>query len=92
MTVAITWLTEELQLGATSGPKSIPVFLGHGVQDARVNIILGRTAGQCLSDLGADVTCVEYEALGHWYSPNMLRDMADFVWKETGWTPQIQQL
>lgn len=80
--VAVAWLREELDMPARSKSdmlKRTPVFLGHGVEDDRVDIWLGRKAASCLKDIGVDVCWREYEGLGHWYPEDMLRDLADFL-------------
>ncbi|KAK4212154.1 alpha/beta-hydrolase [Rhypophila decipiens] len=91
---AIEWLRTEIELDQSkeqgkakdSGFKPIPVFLGHGVEDGNVSITLGRTAFSCLTDLGVErAEWKEYEGLGHWYSAEMLSDIVDWIWRETGW-------
>ena len=45
-----------------------PVFIGHGAEDPKVSLHLGKSMFQILSNgLGMDVTWRSYEALGHWY-------------------------
>ncbi|KAK4865004.1 hypothetical protein LT330_001627 [Penicillium expansum] len=45
-----------------------PVFLGHGSEDLKVSVELGRKMSHVLSaGLGMDVTWMAYEGLGHWY-------------------------
>lgn len=89
---AIGWLREELGLPSTTSPSAplkfqdIPFFLGHGVQDDRVSVVLGRRASECLSSVGGRVCWHEYVPLGHWYSGEMLRDMVHFICRETGWS------
>lgn len=84
---AINWLREELELRLDLGEgntheevglvfNKIPVFLGHGVEDEKVSVVLGRAAFSCLRGLGVDgVEWKEYEGLGHWYSSEMLSDI-----------------
>ncbi|KAK3322758.1 Alpha/Beta hydrolase protein [Apodospora peruviana] len=98
-TRAVSWLREEIQLERSSSTRSeeeqndpklvfqrVPVFLGHGVEDDRVGVVLGRTASQCLRDLGcAEVELKEYSGLGHWYSAEMLRDLVSWMKAKTGW-------
>jgi predicted esterase len=72
--------TEELRL------REIPLFLGHGVEDDRVYICLGREAASFLKLLGVNVVMKEYGGLGHWYSGDMLNDLVGFVRLRTGWT------
>lgn len=83
--LATGWLREQLGL-PSSHPSSetlpaqkIPIFMGHGEQDERVSIELGRRAAECLGELGAGVCWKEYDDLGHWYSSEMLKDMLHFL-------------
>lgn len=82
---AVTWLREQLDLPALqlpSKPLSIQrtsIFLGHGGQDEKVSIMLGRRASECLSELGMSVCWEEYDGLGHWYSSDMLSDLVHFL-------------
>ena len=79
---AVHWLREELQLSSSSTRRDLGgtrVFLGHGVEDDRVSVVLGRQASACLTKMGTDVSWREYEGLGHWYSGDMLRDMVRFL-------------
>lgn len=90
---AVTWLKEEIQvsevrsLSTRRDLSNIPVFLGHGVKDDRVGVVLGREAFACLNDLGIDASWREYESLGHWYSGDLLRDMVQFIQSKTKWGP-----
>ncbi|KAL8903386.1 MAG: hypothetical protein Q9207_003960 [Kuettlingeria erythrocarpa] len=82
---AIAFLCEELGLTAKDPPLSfqrIPLFMGHGVQDEKVPISLGREAVSCLKHLGTSVEWQEYEGLGHWYSDLMLSHLVGTL-KET---------
>jgi len=83
---ALHYLREELQLGKgrETGFKSIPVFLGHGEEDQRVSIRLGREAKYCLDLLGLDAQMMAYEGLGHWYSPAMMGDIFQFLRERLG--------
>lgn len=78
---AVNFLREELDLDRTAKTtfREVPIFLGHGIEDDRVKIDLGREAQKCLHSLGADVQMKEYEGLGHWYSEDMLRDIFQFL-------------
>lgn len=62
---------------------STPVFLGHGADDAYVNIELGRQARHVLSQIGLKVEWREYsgaEQEGHWMkAPEELDDVAEFL-------------
>ena len=90
---AMAWLREETEVhtssqGTGNGDfvfKGVPVFLGHGTEDDRVSVVLGRDASCCLPGLGIDAKWLEYEGLGHWYSGPMLRDLVEFVREKTGW-------
>ncbi|KAH7311148.1 Alpha/Beta hydrolase protein [Rhexocercosporidium sp. MPI-PUGE-AT-0058] len=78
---AVTLLREELDMNDKNGTvfRHIPIFLGHGTDDQRVNINLGRESQKCMELLGAGVRMVEYEGLEHWYSKDMLRDIFEFL-------------
>ncbi|KAK7948861.1 uncharacterized protein PG986_009747 [Apiospora aurea] len=83
---AVTWLSEQIDLSCAdrtvrtdNAPDMTPVFLGHGILDDKVNVVLGRMAREILSQLGLQVTWKEYGDLGHWYSNDMLRDLAEFL-------------
>ncbi|CAK3799082.1 Acyl- thioesterase [Lecanosticta acicola] len=86
---AIEYLREELEIsGSDASPEStatVPRFLGHGTEDDRVPIKLGREAAQLLRRLELNVSFKEYEGLGHWYSPQMLTDIIEFIESSTGW-------
>lgn len=89
---AVEWLRDELRLDTTASSdegtpvfQSVPVFLGHGVDDEKVGVVLGRRAAECLVAMKADVCWKEYEGLGHWYSGEMLRDVVDFIDRKTNW-------
>ncbi|KAJ6441562.1 Acyl-protein thioesterase 1 [Purpureocillium lavendulum] len=60
-----------------------PVYLGHGTDDAVVDIELGRTARDSLVGVGFNVAWVEYEGAalnGHWLEvPKQGEDMANFM-------------
>lgn len=59
--------------------QQIPIFMGHGTEDEKVGIEVGREAKNCLDLLEAGVKMVEYEGLGHWYSDKMLDDIFEFL-------------
>ena len=87
---AVDWLREEIQLQRSQALpeivlKNIPIFLGHGVDDEKVNVVLGRTASECLRDFGVCVDWKEYMSLGHWYSADMLRDICVWIQSTTMW-------
>ncbi|KAK8086259.1 hypothetical protein PG994_001233 [Apiospora phragmitis] len=84
---AVTWLREQIDQECGNritrkqiGPDMTPVFLGHGVLDDKVGVVLGRMTRNTLTKLGLQVTWGEYEDLGHWYSKEMLRDLTDFLY------------
>ncbi|KAI3321037.1 Phospholipase/carboxylesterase [Xylariaceae sp. AK1471] len=60
-----------------------PVFLGHGVDDAYVEIELGRQAARVLRHFGLSVEWKEYsgaEEEGHWFKvPNEIDDIYGFL-------------
>jgi predicted esterase len=92
LTKGAMWLRDELGiLPATDSssppraPGDISVFLGHGVEDDRVSVVLGRQASSCLSKLDIETSWREYNGLGHWYSGDMLRDMVQFIHAKTEW-------
>jgi predicted esterase len=64
-----------------------PVFLGHGVDDAVVDVELGRRAHEVLADVGFQVAWKEYsgaELEGHWLkAPEQIDDIASFLLKAT---------
>ncbi|WEW56557.1 hypothetical protein PRK78_002003 [Emydomyces testavorans] len=82
---AIMYLKEEFGISCSSPSppdlpfQSIPLFLGHGVEDAKVPIHFGRKAASCLSAMEMEVIWNEYPNLGHWYSESMLRDLVVFL-------------
>lgn len=80
-TQAVTFLRDEIDMEHRQGMifQKVPVFLGHGVEDQKVSIGFGREAKTCLDLVGVAVQMVEYEGLGHWYSPEMLGDIFDFL-------------
>ena len=78
---AVTFLRNEIGIEAKTGMvfQSIPVFLGHGTEDDKVHIELGRDARTCLQQIGADIQLIEYQDCGHWYSGEMLQDIFEFL-------------
>ncbi|KAH7242541.1 Alpha/Beta hydrolase protein [Fusarium tricinctum] len=66
---------------------STPIFLGHGVDDAYVDIDLGREARDVFTRIGVSVEWKEYtgaELEGHWIkSPEEVDDLLDFLVKHT---------
>lgn len=93
---AIAFLREEIEFTRTATSaaspllvslklQDIPIFLGHGTEDEKVPIHLGRSATSCLEAMNVGVQWKEYAGLGHWYSGDMLRDMIIFLREHTGW-------
>jgi predicted esterase len=78
---AVAFLRDEIDMDGKAGMvfPGVPVFLGHGMEDEKVPIELGREAKTCLKLLGADVQMAEYDGLGHWYSEEMLGDIFEFL-------------
>ncbi|KAK0636375.1 Alpha/Beta hydrolase protein [Bombardia bombarda] len=72
-------------------PFSTPVFLGHGTEDQKVPVGLGLSAAACLETMGIKVSWNEYHGLGHWYSGEMLADMASFLEYQTKWIQQGEE-
>ncbi|KAF2831513.1 alpha/beta-hydrolase [Ophiobolus disseminans] len=84
---AVRWLREELDVenegsgcvGEMPAMQSMPVFIGHGTDDEKVPVRFGKMAAEFLAGLDVGVEWKEYEALGHWYSADMLRDIVAFL-------------
>jgi predicted esterase len=62
-----------------------PVFLGHGDLDDKVPVSRGKGAADCLKAAGLDAEWRVYHGLGHWYSADMLTDMASFLTHRASW-------
>lgn len=71
-----------LEYGGSHALPSTPVFLGHGTDDAYVDVSLGRQARAVLTKIGILVQWKEYagaEEEGHWFKePEELDDIAAF--------------
>ena len=82
-TQAVKFFREELQMEEKEGMvfQQVPVFLGHGTADEKVDLKMGKEARSCLDQIGIEVRMVEYPDLGHWYSPEMLSDIFAFLKK-----------
>ncbi|CZT41200.1 related to phospholipase/esterase [Rhynchosporium secalis] len=80
-TQAVQFLRDQVDLEDKVGMvfQEIPVFLGHGIDDAIVPVQMGRDARNCIELVGGDVKMIEYEGLDHWYSPAMLDDISAFL-------------
>lgn len=87
---AVNYLRDELELPegqASSTPLDIPIYLGHGTEDVKVPTTQGEEAQALLQLLGFDVEFRRYDGLGHWYSPDMLHDIVQFLQRKTGIKP-----
>lgn len=66
-----------------ASPSGIAVLLGHGLDDAYVDVELGRQAARVLSRAGHGVDWREYsgaEQEGHWFQvPNQMDHVCDFL-------------
>lgn len=75
-------LTDDGKLTETPHP-GIPVLLGHGVDDAYVDVDLGRQAARLLSRAGHKIDWREYsgaEQEGHWFQvPNQMDHLYEFL-------------
>ncbi|PQE09917.1 acyl- thioesterase protein [Rutstroemia sp. NJR-2017a BVV2] len=77
----VEFFREEIDMQDKEGMvfRKIPIFLGHGTEDEKVSMELGREAERVLGLLGADVEMKEYVKLGHWYSEAMFDDIFRFL-------------
>ncbi|CZS74682.1 unnamed protein product [Fusarium graminearum] len=70
----------DLELPANSFPfLKTPVFMGHGRKDKDVEICHGQEAAMCLERMGIDVELKIYSDMEHWYYPEELGDIAQFI-------------
>ncbi|KAK3310388.1 Alpha/Beta hydrolase protein [Chaetomium strumarium] len=73
---------------------STPILLGHGVDDAFVDVGLGREARRVLATVGFRVDWQEYsgaELEGHWLkAPEQIDDIATFFLKATSVEPRAR--
>lgn len=87
--VAVQGLRKELDLEPIASLslsfQRTPLFLGHGNEDEKVPVHLGRAARACIDSLSGGVSWNEYAGLGHWYSADMLADMVGFLKAKTAW-------
>ena len=79
-----TMLASRLRLVRDGQPlPQVPVSLGHGVDDAYVDVDLGKNAKKILSKAGFEVEWKEYsgaEQEGHWFQvPNQMDDILEFL-------------
>ncbi|KAK1978308.1 beta-1,4-glucosidase [Colletotrichum cereale] len=60
-----------------------PIFMGHGIDDAYVDVELGRQAAHILAQGGGKIEWKEYEGAeeeGHWFKvPEEMDDISDFL-------------
>ncbi|OHW99096.1 phospholipase carboxylesterase [Colletotrichum incanum] len=60
-----------------------PIFMGHGIDDAYVDVELGRHAAHILTQGGGKIEWKEYEEAeeeGHWFKvPDEMDDISDFL-------------
>ena len=88
---ASSYLRNELGIAPEGQPSStpleIPIYLGHGTEDEKVPTVQGQEAQELLQVLGLDVEFQRYDGLGHWYSPDMLHDIIQFLQRKTGIKP-----
>ncbi|KAH7305779.1 Alpha/Beta hydrolase protein [Stachybotrys elegans] len=67
----------------SSSLNATPVFLGHGIDDAYVDVELGRQARDALTSIGLEVEWKEYEGAeqeGHWFKePEEIDDIFQFI-------------
>ncbi|KAK3695955.1 hypothetical protein LTR37_018250 [Vermiconidia calcicola] len=83
---AAKYLREELQLSFqthSNASLQIPIFLGHGTEDEKVPLVLGKEAADFCQLMDFVVQYGEYDGLGHWYSPSMLADIVAFIREKT---------
>ncbi|KAH6845228.1 Alpha/Beta hydrolase protein [Chaetomium sp. MPI-CAGE-AT-0009] len=82
-----TWIQPASSAGADRSLSSTPVFLSHGVDDAVVDVELGRQAQEVLTSVGFQTEWKEYsgaELEGHWFkTPEQINDIASFLMKVT---------
>jgi predicted esterase len=86
---AIDELREEAELDPAPPLTSFyflrtPVFMGHGRQDKDVEYSHGQEASGFLERAGIDVEFKSYSDLAHWYCPEELGDIAQFIDKKLG--------
>ncbi|VUC35602.1 unnamed protein product [Clonostachys rosea] len=78
-----TMLSSAIGMAQDSSLPSIPVFLGHGSDDAYVDVNLGRQARDLFLKLGFEVIWKEYEGAeqeGHWLKcPEEIDDISSFL-------------
>jgi predicted esterase len=69
---------------------STPVFIGHGEDDEKVRVSLGKDIVSTLQALGMDVTWKTYDQ-GHWYKiPEEIDDIVQFIQTRTSFQLSTQ--
>ncbi|KAM0242251.1 hypothetical protein ACHAP5_007267 [Fusarium lateritium] len=86
---AIDELREEAELDPAPPTNSFhflrtSVFMGHGQQDKDVEYCYGQEAAEFLKRAGIDVEFKSYSDLAHWYCPEELGDIAQFIKRQVG--------
>ncbi|KAK7414625.1 hypothetical protein QQX98_006562 [Neonectria punicea] len=81
---AINELREEVEVEPVQPTEpfpflSTPVFMGHGTEDKKVEYQHGQHAAKLLDRMGISVDFHTYPGLGHWYSPEMLGHLVEFL-------------
>ncbi|KAJ5169562.1 Phospholipase/carboxylesterase/thioesterase [Penicillium coprophilum] len=77
--------SEEPQPKSSFHHLQVPVFIGHGSEDLKVRVELGRRMSHVLSaGFGMDVTWKAYEKLGHWYREDEIEDILRFLQEKAG--------
>ncbi|PHH65984.1 hypothetical protein CDD81_932 [Ophiocordyceps australis] len=89
---AIGELRQEAQLPGHAPPPSmsfvsVPVYLGHGAADDKVDLRYGRGAAALLEKMGLMVEFHVYQGQGHCYSTEMLDHVIQFLAKIYGGVP-----
>lgn len=83
-----TQIDPDSKLGDHTPRKLPPVFVGHGTDDAYVDVELGRQAARVLSQAGLSVEWKEYsgaEEEGHWFNaPEEMDDICGFLARWAG--------
>ncbi|KAJ5476463.1 Phospholipase/carboxylesterase/thioesterase [Penicillium sp. IBT 31633x] len=79
-------LPEETKPPSSCSHLQTPVFIGHGAEDQKVSVELGKKMSHVLSaGLGMDVTWKAYEGLGHWYRvEDEIEDILNFLQDRVG--------
>ncbi|KAF5529535.1 hypothetical protein FMEXI_14089 [Fusarium mexicanum] len=86
---AIDELRGEAELDSAQPTTSFPflktsVFVGHGKEDEDVEYCNGLSAAKCLERMGAKVELKTYPALKHWYCPEELGHITQFIKQQLG--------